>query len=433
MYMGYWDKAENKPKRFPNRDKEKEFYAKFLAKEPGFYDDAKWWEVVEEASCPPVEPLSICEVCGAQNLTESEVCSVCGAVLKGKDCINPACSKLIPLSAVVCPICGISQVPKVESPWTCGICGAKNPAGTTVCKKCSQEKGKVNPLAEEELIVNSIKDDELSISDMRVSLCNGSKANPINVTTYHSTAVIASPLTGERYPIIVYKKPNILDIVVDDTHPIFLSCGTSIVELISSEIAAYIFDVYRNLSSNPAHSISNLTWQIMEKYWLEKVEISLENIEKKSDILLTTIKNHISLHLNEKQADRLFNELTDIDQKLLLNEMLKHRIPMGQISELKSSGAFIRFAPDEFILRVFDEMPELFFNGNIWTTEYGVEVNLFGNNILEDVYKHTLKRYRNNLEAIIIFAAKKTKESSELKRVNAILDALYSDLSEDLS
>ena len=49
MYMGYWDKAENKPRRFPNRDKEKEFYSKFLAKETGYYDDAKWWEVVEEA------------------------------------------------------------------------------------------------------------------------------------------------------------------------------------------------------------------------------------------------------------------------------------------------------------------------------------------------------------------------------------------------
>ena len=433
MYMGYWDKAENKPKRFPNRDKEKEFYSRFLAKEPGYYDDSKWWEVVEEASYPPIEPLVTCEVCGAQNLAESEVCSVCGTVLKGKNCINPECSELIPVSASVCPICGMNQIPKVESPWTCGICGTKNPAGTTTCKKCNQEKGAINPIGENELISNSLKDDGLSVSDLSISLCNGTKSNPIAVTTYHSTTVIGSPITGERFPIIVFKKPNILDIIVDDTHPIFITCGSSVIELIASEIASYIFDVHRNLSSDPAHSISNITWQILQKYWLDKVEISLENVEKRCNILMASIKNQISAHINEKQADRLFNELTDIDQKLLLNEMLKHHIPMSKIAELKQSGDFVKFAPDTFILRVFDEIPEIFFNGNIWNTDYGVEVGLFGNNILEDVYKHTLMKYRNNLEAIVIFISKKTKESSELKRISAVLDALYEDLTEELS
>ena len=85
------------------------------------------------------------------------------------------------------------------------------------------------------------------------------------------------------------------------------------------------------------------------------------------------------------------------------------------------------------ILSVFDEIAEICFNGNIGNTEYGVEVGLFGNNILEDVYKHTLMKYRNNLEAIVIFISKKTKESSELKRISAVLDALYEDLTEELS
>ena len=42
-------------------------------------------------------------------------------------------------------------------------------------------------------------------------------------------------------------------------------------------------------------------------------------------------------------------------------------------------------------------------------------------------------KYRNNLEAIVIFISKKTKESSELKRISAVLDALYEDLTEELS
>ncbi|MCF0187799.1 MAG: zinc ribbon domain-containing protein, partial [Bacteroidaceae bacterium] len=270
MYMGYWDKAEGKPKRFPNRDTEKDFYARFLAKEKGYYDDEKWWEVVEQASCPPVEPLLTCEVCGSQNLAEAEVCSVCGTVLKGKECINPECGEIIPVSATTCPKCGQSQIPKVESPWVCEICGTKNPAGTTVCRKCGQEEGTQNPLEEEELITHSIKDDELSVPDVSVTLANGSKSNPLNFTIYHSRNVIASPITGKRFPLISYKKPNVLTVVVDDTHPIFRTCGTNIIELLASEIAAYIFDVHRTLASDPAHSISNLTWQIIEKYWLDK-------------------------------------------------------------------------------------------------------------------------------------------------------------------
>lgn len=433
MYMGYWDKDEGKPKRFPNRDKEKEFYEKFQNRVPGYFDDTEWWKVVEEASSAPVDPLVTCEECGAQNLMDSEVCTVCGKVLKGKKCINPDCEEIIPISAVVCPTCGTDQVPKVESSWICKICGTMNPAGTVICKKCNHEKGKANPIEEEELIPNSLKDESMSLSDLSIQLCNKSKSNPIQVTVFHATSEIIAPLTKTRLPIIVYKKPNNLDIVVDKTHPIFRVCGASIEELVATEIAAYIFDIHRNLSSDPAHSISNIAWKIIQKYWMDKVEISLENVVKKCENLTSAIKSQIAFHIQEDKADRLFNELSENDQKLMLYEMQKNHIPLSEIPNLKQSGDFIKFAPDSFILHIFDELPELFFNGNVWTSEYGVELGLFGNNVLDDVYKHTIEKYHNCLEAIIIFMSKKSKEPSDLKRINSILETLYLETTDEIS
>ena len=45
MYMGYWDGSSNPPGPHRiSREVEQDFIARFKKKEPGYYDDAKWWE-----------------------------------------------------------------------------------------------------------------------------------------------------------------------------------------------------------------------------------------------------------------------------------------------------------------------------------------------------------------------------------------------------
>lgn len=430
MYMGYWDTAENCPKRI-SRDIEKDYYQRFLDKEKGFYDDAEWWKLVEEASIPPMSPMIDCPECGSQNLAEAETCTTCGYIFKGKQCINENCGKTIAFSAVVCPYCETSQIPKVETPWVCDVCGTKNPAGTTECKNCKQKKGTPNPLSEEELLKNAVKDDELSINDFSIKLANGQNSNPFTLSVFYS----AKPLllhSNERLPMVLFKKINCIDVIIDKTHPFFTLRGMSLVEVLSSEIASYIFDYYRNLVENPGHSIANISWQIIRTYWMDMVAMNEDSIYKKCQNLLKSIKDQVSNVIDGSLSERFFNEMSEEQQKVFANEILKNKIQLSAIGELKENGKFIQYIPDEFLLHIFEESPELFFNGNYWNIQYAVRIEGMSSSVLEETYNKTLSKYRNALDSVVSFANNRSKNIIDLRFVDAALNILLEDRNDDV-
>lgn len=431
MYMGYWDKAEGAPKRI-SRDVEREYYEKFLAKEPGYFDDAEWWKLVEEASVPPAAPMITCPECGTQNLAEAEVCSTCGHIFRSKKCINAECGKEIPYSAVTCPYCETNQIPKVETPWTCNVCGTKNLAGTTVCKHCHSDKGTPNPLNETEALKHAVKDDELSIENLTIKLADGQSSNAFILDTYNSVNPLVSPITSDRLPIVLFKHVDKVNIVLDKTHPVFVVCGMSPIEIMASEVASYIYDFHRTLAGNPGHTVSNIAWQIIRKYWFDKVEISEDNITKRCNAMLSSIKDQISTVIDESLSDRFFNEMNEIQQKLFVNEILKNNIPLSRISDLKAKGTFITYVPNEFLLHVLEESPELFFNGNYWNVGYGEKIDGFSTSVIEEMDSCTLNNYRNALETIVLFISNKSNGIIELKRVEAALNFLNDKRSEDV-
>lgn len=431
MYMGYWDEAAGAPKRI-SRDVETEYLEKFNRREPGFYDDEEWWKLVEEASTPPTKPMLTCDVCGSQNLPDAEVCSVCGKIFKSKECLNPECKKEIPQSATTCPHCGTSQVVKVATPWTCQICGTKNPAGSTTCKSCKQEKGKANPLNEPELTANSNKVEDLSIKQLSVQLANGSFSNTIELTTYYAKSPLISPITSERYPVIYFKKPNNVTFFIDPTHPIFATCCTTPVEIVASELASYIFDMHRTLASNPGHTVSTLLWSLLRKYWLDKVEINSSVIETKATLFLDTLKARLADNVDSALSERLFGELSSEQQTLFVQQILKQNLQLSAVQSLKETGAFIKYVPNDFILNIFDAAPELFFNGKFWNQQYGVQIQGLSAMNLDDIYNNMLKTYRNSLESLIIYMDKKPQSSLELRKIDAVLNFLNNDLTSDL-
>ena len=430
MYMGYWDKADGRPKRI-SRDIEKQYYEKFLAKEPGYYDDTEWWKLVEEASVPPAAPMIDCPECGSQNLAEAETCTTCGHIFKGKKCINEECGKIIPYSATICPHCETSQVPIVETPWICNICGTKNQPGTTKCSNCNGEKGTPNPLTEDELLKHSVKDDELSKDALSIKLIDGQYSNPINLRTYYSDKPLVLP-TGERLPIILFKNVNNINIFLDKTHLLFSLRGMSPVEVITSEIATYLYDLNRNLFNNPGHSVSNIAWQIIRTYWIDSVEINEDSISRKCKNILFSIKEQISSIINESLSERFFNEMSDEQQKVFANEILKNKIPLAKISELTKNGAFVKYVPDDFLLYILEESPSLFFNGNYWNASYGVQVAGISSSILNEMDRRILLKYKNALDTIISFTENKNNNITDLKFVDAALNVLQDDRNKDV-
>lgn len=427
LYMGFWDPAENKPKRI-SREIEAEYYQKFLNKEPGYYDDTEWYKLVEEASRPPIEPLITCPECQSQNPKESDVCVVCGYILKGKECINEDCRETIPQSAATCPHCGANQIPVVTKPWQCMICGQNNKPEAEICIACGKPKGTDNPLDEEYLISVSNKDDTLSVDNLSIPLSDGTDTNKIKVETYNSTIPIVDPLTQERYPIIVKKSLDLIRVFLDSTHPIVAGFRIPSEELIASEIAGFLYDIYRAQASKPGHTISTLTWEILNKYWPSVVRNDSSPLRTDCEELLGKIKEKVSAVIDEESSSILYGELSDAQSKEFVAQLLSNRLDLTSVPSLKTSGQFIKYVPDDFVLQIYDFKPALFFNGNVWNVAYDVPNPLISASVLEFTYKQILKEYRNSLETVILFLLYPSSNPFSVQRVESALAFLKSEI-----
>lgn len=423
MYMGYWDADSNSAKRI-SRDVERDFYNKFKQKLPGYYDDAEWWKKVEEADTKPIEAMVECPSCSAQNLKESDVCAVCGQILRSKHCLYESCGATIPLSAQVCHVCGASQIPTVQTPWTCGVCGTRNRTELTVCSNCGQVKGTLNPLSLEYLQSVSNKDDSLSLSNFSIQMADGSNSTPINVNVYITSEQIVSLRSGINMPIISFKTIGQIDIFIDKTHRIFRTCRVRPEELISSEVAMFIYDINRNLSNYSEHNLSNLSWTIMEKGWIDQIEDNPDRIITEIASFVFQIKARLSDILGA-DADTLFEELTPQQQRQLADQIITSGKDIAQLGEMRKTGEYLQYVPADFILSIFTQIPEKFFNGGIWDIDYG---NVVSGPLGEEAAKYAQQRikstYQNCLEDLIMLLQYRMTEPLSIHRAKLSLEFL---------
>ena len=247
MYMGYWDVDSDKPRRV-SREIEKDYYEKFKAKQPGYYDDTEWWKLVEQADQRPLPELVDCPECKAQNLKEQEQCQVCGHVLIGKYCLNSECAKTIAKSAVTCGYCGTSQVPEISEQWKCEVCDEGNQAEAETCRRCTKPRGTEHPASSAYLNQNSDKDDELSIPGCSVPLADGNYSPPIEVLTRVIRVPIETSWHGPRVPVLAFKGEQI-DIFVDKSHPLFRTYRMRAEPMIAAEVAQFLYENNRRLLS----------------------------------------------------------------------------------------------------------------------------------------------------------------------------------------
>lgn len=424
MYMGYWPEGSDEPQRI-SRETEKEYYQKFLNKEPGYFDDEEWWKLVIQASRRPVQQMSKCPTCGAQILPDSEECDCCGAILISKECIE--CGEKIPKSAVTCPSCGCDQTAKISSPWECSICGTSNAPERTICSKCGREKGSVNPLNPEYLVSVSNKSDYLSVDNLSITLPNGTETERINLSVYLTNGPIISPVTNKNVPVVVSKELSKITIFVDSSHRIFKNYAVRIEELIASEVAAFIYDLTRSSRSDEL-SISNITWILLNKYWSKSTEVSQNNVREKSDELLACVKDRLMSTIDPSLAMELFSDMSVPQQKALVDNVTRDGLSIDDLTNLKSNGKYLQYVPMDFLLSLFDKVPEVFFNKTVWDEHYGDYSSELDAEVLKQTYDRIRSEYRNSLETILLFVAYPTREAITLQKVEAALKFLENKL-----
>lgn len=416
MYMGRWNAANRSAERI-SRDIEAEYYEKFKQKIPGFYDDSEWWKLVESADQPPVEELPECPTCGAQNLKEAEICTVCGEILKGKVCVNEACQQKIPISAQSCPHCGKSQVAVVLEPWVCKVCGTRNIATEESCRNCHNPRGVNHPLSKDELLANSDKVDSLSSDGIAITLADGSRSNLVKVDVYSTHHPMVVPLSKETKPLIIHKEIGKLAIFIDLAHPFFTNCSLSQEQLVASEIAMYLYQEKMNLASYREHNLSCLTWAVLQANWKDTIEIRFETILQDVEELLRDLMARVKDNLGN-DASIYFDDLSDDQKRKLTNSLIQHGVDLSTISTLKDSGKYLDYVPYSFIMTIFDEEPDMFFGGKVWTISLanGGE-DLLGHDIVAQAREKIISQYRNYLQDVVSFAENKYNDRLTLQRV----------------
>lgn len=406
MYMGYWDSASNSPHRI-SREVEEEFIQRFNNREPGYFDDAKWWEKVEEADHAPAPQILTCPKCGMQIMQVDEVCDFCGHILKGKKCVH--CGAEIPASAKLCALCGKSQDAEILRPWKCDICGKTNVASSAVCSGCSQPKGTKNTLSIDFLKENANKDDMLSIENCSIQFPDGSSSSLVKVNVYSTNRPIQPNIYRSAIPVYVNKSDiGAIDVFVDRNHKAFTNYQVVPEQLIATEIADRI-----KVLSGAGHdiegieSISTIAWQIIGKYWSASLEENSDNTKSRIGALLKMIKERLAMTIGH-EAEEYFDELSDDQAKVMATNIINAGEDISNINSMKLSGNFLRYVGNDYIAKLFELNPNLFFDGKVWDEKYQ-DINAPAE-IIAISQLQTRTKYKLCLEDILTFLRLNTAE-----------------------
>lgn len=422
MYMGEWQAGDKKAQRV-SRDLEVDFLRRFNNNEPGYRDDAKWWEKVEEASQEP-DDFNPCPECDFQNPATEEICGGCECLLKSKDCIN--CGEKIPQSAPSCGHCGKLQVP--EGPWECKICGRKNSPDYDECQGCGKSKGAVNVFSKDVLLENSWEEDGLSVQGVEVNLPGGEQSQRFDLET--RGASLRS--NGMHLPAVVY--PNSaerkLQIFLDKTHPVFSLFQLTPEHAVSAEAAAFIHAESMSISSGPRkheHNLAVLQAKLLEKYWRNELSDDSEQVRRDMLSLLDEVCAKMADNMQD-MAGEIFDGMSTSETTAMVNSMKEAGVDIADMGALKKNGRFLLYVPPETVISVFRDYPGRFFDKTVWKAPWNIP-GLPEENV--KVEQKQLKETRLNcLEDGVGFLRYKNPPLVVIRRARLSIESLQRDMAD---
>lgn len=420
MYMGRYSATSGKAERI-DRAVEKEYYERFLAKEPGYYDDEKWWELVETAGIPPVAQLPECPDCGFQNLESSERCDQCGYVLQAKNCV--ACGEQIPRSNTVCDRCGASQIPTVREPWRCNVCGDLNDTEAEICGRCSSVRGTPDPISKAALDIASKPSDSLSIDGLTLRLADGVSTAAINVAARLSEQPLRVAWDGESVPVISFREAGQISMFVDPAHPLFQELGVRQELVVAYEVAQYVYDLHANLIGRKDHSLPVLVTQVLRARWEEELSNTPQDVTANVRALFDAIAD--ALVGNPTAAD-FYGELDEAEQATMAQGMIAAGVDIAEAEQLRATGAYLRYVSPATIVSYFRSYPDSWFGGRVWARALpGVGL---GEMVARSMRDELTTKYLRCLEDCASYLRYQHPERLIVIRARAALDFLEAEL-----
>ena len=249
----------------------------------------------------------------------------------------------------------------------------------------------------------------------------GGTSTPLDVEVFVTTEPITSIVDDGNLPLISVKNVGQIEVFVDKMHRIFRTCGVRPEEMIAAEIAMFIYDTNRTLSSNKAHNLSSLTWKIIEKGWIESIE---ENPDKIATEIHSFIE-HIKLRLSDilgADDEGLYEEMTPEQQREMAGNIINAGIDVARLGDMRQSGQYLHHVPASFIMGLLERIPHRLFNGGIWDVTYtAAPSSLLSEEVARYTQQRIKKTYSNCLEDLIMFVDHKPTDSLSLHRVRLSL------------
>lgn len=358
MYMGRYDEATRKAARI-GREVEADYYQRFINREPGYYDDSRWWELVETAGIPPVLAMEECPDCGFQNRPDDDTCGDCGRILKGKDCAS--CDTHIERSATVCPNCGESQIPEVREPWRCQVCGQTNGIDDERCATCDSLRGEENPASIDVLRRSAEALPDLSFESRTFELADGHRAEPLSVAVSR-IGTLRPTWNGAPVPTVATRTAGVVELFIDLGHPLFTQLGVHPEEAVAVEAAQYLHSMRSDLAGRPAHSVPNIAAQILADVWGEHLAAGPEKVHDDVKALFGKVAERLE---DNPDASDFYDDLDPFEQRELADRLINAGA-LDQLSELRTSGGYLRYAPPSVLAKFFVRKPDAWF-GTVWS------------------------------------------------------------------
>lgn len=360
MYMGRYDATKTGPNRGARiaREVEDDFYQRFLNKEPGYYDDARWWELVETANTPPLSPMEECPACGYQNRPDQDTCEGCGRLLRGKKCVE--CGTEIAQSAATCSSCGASQIPDVKEPWKCNVCGSTNGVDDERCSTCDALRGAENPVARETLARIGEAVPELSFDARSFVIADGVRSEPLDMRVFR-VGTLRPEWNGDTVPSIAFKSAGLIDVFLDLAHPAFIQLGVRPEEAVAVEAAQYLYNLRTDLAGRSAFSVGNVATRVLAEVWGEELAAGPDKLRDSIRGLFDKVAER--LEDNGDAADS-YDSLDQFEQRELADRLISAG-KLGSLAQLRTSGAYLRYAGAGVLAKFFARKPDGWF-GTVW-------------------------------------------------------------------
>lgn len=388
MYMGKYDETAGKAVRI-GRDVERDYYARFKSREPGFYDDAQWWELVTSAGVPPLKALEECPECGYQNTPGVAECDGCGKILVGRPC--GACGEELPATAVHCPKCGASQVPDAKEPWKCAVCGDTCGMDLEVCRTCGSLRGAEDPMAWDVLRRDGSLLADLSFSSQRFPMADGRDSAVLDVVV-RGTGPLRPTWNGPDVPMAAQRFAGKIEVFLNESHPAFTQLGVRPVDVVATEAAQYLYGLRTDLAGRPAHTVPNIAATVVARVWGETLAMSSDQL---SDAIATLFFRIADRLTGNPDASDFAGELTDLEQREMADRLVSaHKLDL--LPAMSQSGAYLQYCSAATIARFFAAHPLGWF-GTVWDDKIP-DVDILGRAAVESAHEQLLGVYSRCLD-----------------------------------